>query len=213
MDRFRYQVTPFRPITNLIPGKSLRRPFSSDLTKEEVMLCMKCGPVFRIVPNKPPIRVTGANINQLHKENIYENASEKDVKGNVIAVVEKYKIKDTAVTEEPKTEAPTEVIPEEKQEATEEKVEEVVTEVESDSNSEESEVVEEESVTVEETKEESVAEEVVEEPEVVEEKQEEEVVTEDEEEETTEIPMGLNNPNARSQEQKEYYSEKRNTRN
>ena len=41
--RFRYQVTPYSPIKDLIPGQSLRRAFTSDLTKDEVLLCMKHG--------------------------------------------------------------------------------------------------------------------------------------------------------------------------
>ena len=50
MDRYKYSVTPFSPIKELIPGKSIRAPFVADLNKDEVFLCMKHGPVFRLFP-------------------------------------------------------------------------------------------------------------------------------------------------------------------
>jgi len=187
MDRFRYQVTPFQPINNLIPGKSLRRPFSSDLTKEEVLLCMKCGPVFRVVSGSTPIRVTGSNLDQLHRENITEKESEIKEESNTTVIAENAPIQDTVVVEEPKIEAPTEVVPEEN---------DVVEEV---TPSEE---------PVEEVIEDAIREEVVEETE--EEKQEEE---KKENNGVIEIPMGLNisnnnNPNARPQQN--YYNGKKN---
>ena len=66
MDRYKYSVTPFSPIKELIPGKSIRAPFIADLDKDEVFLCMKHGPVFRLFPGKEPIRVTGSNFESLH---------------------------------------------------------------------------------------------------------------------------------------------------
>ena len=213
MDRFRYQVTPFKPINNLIPGKSLRRPFSSDLTKEEVFLCMKCGPVFRVMPdNKPAIRVTGSNIDQLHREIKDVEDIKNILKPNTTEITDNAVNQDNTVVEEPKTEASTEVIPEENnvtEEVTPSKEEEVVESepevvVEEPKTEASTEVIPKEVTLSEEPKEEEVVES---EPEVivVEEKEKQEEV----EEVTTEIPMGLsntsNNPNARPQQQQNYY--------
>ncbi len=191
MDRFRYQVTPFKPINNLIPGKSLRIPFSSDLTKEEVFLCMNCGPVFRVMPgNKPAIRVTGSNIDQLHREIKDVEDIKNILKPNTTEITDNAVNQDNVVVEEPKTEASTEVIPEENN---------VTEEVTPSEEPKEEEVVE--------SKPEVVVEEVVEEKE-----KQEEV-----EEVTTEIPMGLsntsNNPNARPQQQQNYYKKNKHNNN
>lgn len=107
MDKFRYQVTPFTPINDLIRGKSLRRPFSSDLTKEEVFICMKHGPVYRILPGQAPIRVTGSNIDQLHMD---PTAKNKEVTSIDTVEVKNDVIEQVEVTEEPIIEAPTEEI-------------------------------------------------------------------------------------------------------
>ena len=79
MDRYRYKVTPYSPIKNLILGKSIRVPFTADLNKEEVFLCMKHGPVYRAFPNQE-IRVTGSNFNSLHKEKYGEEETVKESK-------------------------------------------------------------------------------------------------------------------------------------
>ena len=119
--RFRYQVTPFSPIKDLIPGQSLRRPFTSDLTKDEVLLCMKHGPVSRLFPGKLPIRVTGSNIDSLHKkdfESDFVDVASKDT-GND----EKIEIEHSEVSEESKTEVPTTTNLDENNVVTENKVE------------------------------------------------------------------------------------------
>lgn len=110
MDKFRYQVTPFTPINNLIKGKSLRRPFSSDLTKEEVFICMKHGPVYRLLPGQTPIRVTGSNIDQLHTD---PTAKNKEETSNDTTKTEINEIEQSVVAETPIIEAPTEEIKEE----------------------------------------------------------------------------------------------------
>lgn len=104
--RFRYQVTPYSPIKDLIPGQSLRRPFTSDLTKEEVLLCMKHGPVARLFPGKLPIKVTGANLNNLHKKDFESDFV--DVTSKYTEDAKKVEIEQPGVPEEPKTEVPTE---------------------------------------------------------------------------------------------------------
>ena len=120
--RFRYQVTPYSPIKDLIPGQSLRRPFTSDLTKEEVLLCMKHGPVSRLFPGKLPIKVTGSNLDSLHR---------KQFEGDFIDITSKYTgeakkavIEHPEVASEPKTEVPTEEKSVENTESTESVVEE-----------------------------------------------------------------------------------------
>jgi hypothetical protein len=72
MDRYKYSVTPFSPIKELIPGKSIRAPFSADLSMDEVFMCMKHGPVYRLFPGKDPIRVTGSNLPSLHRAKFEE---------------------------------------------------------------------------------------------------------------------------------------------
>ena len=84
MDRYKYSVTPFSPIKELIPGKSIRAPFVADLNKDEVFLCMKHGPVFRLFPGKEPIKVTGSNFESLHKLN-FEDLAEIDKKEKTVS--------------------------------------------------------------------------------------------------------------------------------
>lgn len=67
-----YHIHPKVPIKDLIPGTSIRRPRAMQLTKEEVLHCMKYGPVFRVFPGKDPIRVTGDNIDELHRTSYYQ---------------------------------------------------------------------------------------------------------------------------------------------
>lgn len=174
MDKFRYQVTPFTPINNLIKGKSLRRPFSSDLTKEEVFICMKHGPVYRILPGQTPIRVTGSNIDQLHTD---PTAKNKEEVSNDTTNAEINEIEQPVVTESPINEASTEEI---KEELTE---------------SEEYTVNEEESIEVEDS-EEVVVDDIEESEELV------EYESEDDEEEM--IPLTQVNQNSNQPQFKNY---------
>ena len=97
MDRYKYSVTPFSPIRDLIPGKSIRSPFSADLTKEEVFLCMKHGPVYRLFPGKDPIKVTGSNFESLH----VSKYGEVDKKETPVATkVEKKVVEEVPTVEE-----------------------------------------------------------------------------------------------------------------
>lgn len=106
MDRFRYQVTPFSPIKELIPGQSINRPFTTDLTKEEVFICMKHGPVYRAFHNQPLIKVTGENIDKLHRKALEEEKTENQ--SNHTENAENVIVEDKGSVEEPKTDAPTE---------------------------------------------------------------------------------------------------------
>ena len=68
MERFLYEVRPMRPI--IIPGKQgVKKPFTALLTIDEVRDYMKYGPVFRKYAEygKEMVRVTGENINLLHR--------------------------------------------------------------------------------------------------------------------------------------------------
>lgn len=106
MDRFRYQVTPFSPIRDLIPGQSINRPFTTDLTKEEVFICMKHGPVYRAFHNQPLIKVTGENIDKLHRKALEEEKTENQ--SNPTENAENAIVEDKGSAEESKTDAPTE---------------------------------------------------------------------------------------------------------
>jgi hypothetical protein len=68
MERYLYEVRPFRPVS--FGGVSIRRACSMQLTKEEVMMFMGYGPVYRKFANTDmePIKVTGENLNSLHQE-------------------------------------------------------------------------------------------------------------------------------------------------
>lgn len=106
MDRFRYEVRPFAPIRDLIPGKLLRVPFTTDLTKEEVLHCMHFGPVFRKFPDNTVIRVTGDNLDSLHRESL--NEEKTDTPSTHTEKVVEEQIQESVAAPEPKTDALTE---------------------------------------------------------------------------------------------------------
>ena len=97
MNRYRYSVTPFSPIKELIPGKSIRTPFTADLDKDEVFLCMKHGPVYRLFPGKDPIKVTGSNFESLHVSK-YGEVDKKETP--VVTKVEKKVVEEVPPVEE-----------------------------------------------------------------------------------------------------------------
>lgn len=147
MERYMYHIHPRKPIVGLFPGRAIRKQMGIKLTKDEVLKCMACGPVYRAFPSIPPIKVTGSNLDSLHvsEEEYLNKPSDSTEK----AVEEQ--IQTPVAPEEPKTEAPTEVIEPEKHEEpvietpeptpAEEKAEEVQEVVEEETVSEE-EVVE-----------------------------------------------------------------------
>lgn len=65
-DKYSYEVHPRIPIKNVIPGKGIFRPTVLDLTKDEVVKCLKCGPVFRNFARGNQVQVTLYNIDELH---------------------------------------------------------------------------------------------------------------------------------------------------
>lgn len=147
MDRFKYSVTPYTPIKDLIPGKLIMRPFSADLDKEEVFICMKHGPVYRLFVGKAPIKVTGENFPLLHRATPGDEITA--TKYNYTVIDENVARATEEVAEPMKTDAPTEVEPasEEVVDETEVSVEPVEEEVvaEEDTDDQE-EVVEDETV-------------------------------------------------------------------
>lgn len=159
MDRFKYSVTPYTPIKDLIPGKLIMRPFSADLNKEEVFICMKHGPVYRLFVGKAPIKVTGENFPDLHRATPGDKITA--TKYNYTVIDENVARATEEVTEPMKTDASTEVEP-----ASEEVVDETEVSVEP--------VEEVEAVPVEE---EVVAEDADDQEEVVEDETVEEEIT------------------------------------
>ena len=71
-DKYLYEVRPVKPI--VIPeGRSIKRPSSLLLSKEEVKEVMKKARVYRKFPdNINPVPVTGENLDELHKENFLD---------------------------------------------------------------------------------------------------------------------------------------------
>lgn len=115
MERFLYHIHPRKPIVGIIPGKGIRKPMAMKLTKEEVRKCMNFGPVYRAFPTIPPIRVTGSLLDSLHVSED-EYLSKKDTTPvNYTENAVEEQIQESVAPEEPKTEAPTEEIIEEKQ--------------------------------------------------------------------------------------------------
>lgn len=109
MDRFKYSVTPYTPIKDLIPGKLIMRPFSADLDKEEVFICMKHGPVYRLFVGKAPIKVTGENFPLLHRATPGDEITA--TKYNYTVIDENAARATEEVAEPMKTDASTEVEP------------------------------------------------------------------------------------------------------
>jgi len=73
-DRYTYSIFPRRPIRNLVPGKSIRKACTLQLTYDEVLKCISYGPVYRILVGHAPIRVTGSNLASLHISTLEYNA-------------------------------------------------------------------------------------------------------------------------------------------
>lgn len=70
MKKYLYEVRPVKPV--ITPeGRSTRRPFSSLLSKEEVMGYMRSCSIYRRFSNAiAPVRVTGSNLDELHRDSI-----------------------------------------------------------------------------------------------------------------------------------------------
>ena len=122
-ERFTYEVRPHTPIKELVPGRVIVKPTTTKLTKEEVLICMKHGPVYRLFPGKTPIRVLGANLDQLHQAELVESKNEVKA-SNHTENAEFCTREQEGVSEEPKTDEVTEVISTENTSTTETEISE-----------------------------------------------------------------------------------------
>lgn len=125
MKKYLYEVRPNRPVVNK-QGRTTRCPFSDLLTKEDVMGYMKSANIWRRFPDGV-VRVTGQNLDLLHREsmnnNYEENLSNSEVKVTVVEPKEEEEVipvetveevADTKeVVEEPEVETPVEEAKEE----------------------------------------------------------------------------------------------------
>ena len=195
MKKYLYEVRPVKPV-HTPEGRSTRCPFSVLLSKEEVIGYMRSCTIYRRFPDIAPIRVTGSNLDDLHRERYVKETSlvepkleEKPKADNFVKFDE----------ENPNTEEPVEEVIEEENkqeeisveevapindsvEVTEELVEEVINEEESlEDNVEETvnEPVESVEEVKSETKEKEVSEDIVEESVEVQEEIKEEVKIEE----------------------------------
>ena len=64
-ERFLYEIRPVRPVS--INGRMTRVPTSINLTKNEVMKYLAYGAVYRRFGATELVKVTGANLNKLHR--------------------------------------------------------------------------------------------------------------------------------------------------
>lgn len=67
-ERYVYTVKPKKPIPGIIKGKLINRPQNLSLSKEEVLECIKYGPVYRkFYLDSNMEMVTPSNIDRLHR--------------------------------------------------------------------------------------------------------------------------------------------------
>lgn len=83
--RFTYVVNPRRPIKGILDMPPIKCSMTLKLTKEEALLAMKSGPVYRKFANEGiQERVTATNIDRLHAEKFM---TEREFSGSNIPVV------------------------------------------------------------------------------------------------------------------------------
>lgn len=94
-EKFLYEIRPVRKV--VLPGRlPIRHSCSIDLNKEEVMICMNSGPVYRKFSDMlEPVRVTGANLDSLHVDSlkkstvVEENKDDNSIDTGIITDDEK----------------------------------------------------------------------------------------------------------------------------
>lgn len=153
-NKFLYEVRPVKPVVTP-DGRAKRRPFSSLLSKEEVMEYMKSANIYRRFTDATgPIKVTGETLDSLHREKFNMdintpciNYSDEEIPVISEAVKVEYSVTEEAETEEQVVEDTTmDIITtnEEEIDASEETVEEeYVEEVEDKIEESETDVIEE----------------------------------------------------------------------
>ena len=83
--RFTYVVNPRRPIKGILDMPPIKCSMTLKLTKEEALLAMKSGPVYRKFANEGiQERVTATNIDRLHAEKFM---TEREFSGSSIPVI------------------------------------------------------------------------------------------------------------------------------
>ncbi|MBR6289347.1 MAG: hypothetical protein IKR19_08430 [Acholeplasmatales bacterium] len=151
---FLYEVRPRKIITGIHGVAYIRAPRSIYLTKDEVLICLQAGSVYRRFANLDKLeRVTITNVDRLHNET-FISEEEWEAKSGSNAVVEEKKPVEAEPekVEEAVTEEATEEKVEEPEEATaveEEKIEETVEPEEEETVADDSEEPEEEEKVVE----------------------------------------------------------------
>lgn len=158
--RFPYQVNTRMPIVGLSVG-DIKSPKTLELTKEDVLICVKKAPVFRRFRDGKLVRVGAYNLDRLHNEEFIDEKEWEllgDKRGEVIVPTVSEKKETEVVKEEPKVEEKPQVVEEAPVE--EEVVAETVEEAQTEETTEEStEVVnDEEEVSEEVTEEETTSE-------------------------------------------------------
>jgi hypothetical protein len=107
---FLYEVRPRKIITGIHGVAYIRSPRSIYLTKDEVLVCLQCGSVYRRFANLDRLeRVTVTNVDRLHNENfIPEDQWTGKVEKATPAVEEPKKVEEPLKEEEPAVETPVE---------------------------------------------------------------------------------------------------------
>ena len=131
--KFAYQVYPHRPIRDVIPGQVIFKPTILQLTKDQAGKCIGFGPIYRLMNGQAPIKLTGENINKLHRATLNDVIVDNRTDNTETHVEEQ--IPETVVEEEPKTDTTEEVettktVAEEPVEEVKEVVEDVIVPVE-----------------------------------------------------------------------------------
>lgn len=94
-ERYPYQVNTIMPIIGLSIG-TIKVPCTQELTKEDVLICLKKAPVFRRFTNGIKERVGIDNIDRLHRENYmtkeeFEKINSNSVPEEVVKVEDQIK--------------------------------------------------------------------------------------------------------------------------
>lgn len=82
-ERYPYQVNAVMPIIGLSIG-TIKVPCTQELTKEDVLICLKKAPVFRRFTNGIKERVGIDNIDRLHRENYMTKEEFEKINSNSV---------------------------------------------------------------------------------------------------------------------------------
>lgn len=140
-----YTVVPKRPIRGVVKGKIITKESNLFLTKDEVLLCLKHGPVYRKFyhPDKPE-KVTPSNLDRLHRaehltEEQYNALLEKESVDEEEPEVQEEVVEESPVEEDVEVEEPAEEVEVIEADVDTEDVDDEVKKVEEEQSSTESE--------------------------------------------------------------------------